>query len=194
MFRVGGMSESQQETITFKKHDPQAFRRMLEFLYTDAVTDLDSCDAGEVLALLMLANEFLIQKLADLCEGAASRVISAQNVTKFLLLSSTGGTSSVLRQACAKFVHDNIGSLIGDYSFRSEVETCPELGLLLFEASVATSGSEYGNSQESYGSSSGRYDSHKRRRVTGELSNSQIEPDRAASNTIAHNNANVGQD
>lgn len=194
MFREGGMAESLQNTIVFKKHDAPTFRRMLEFLYADSVKDLNSCTGDDILMLLVLSNELLLPSLTEMCESAASRVITALNVTKFLLLSST---SSVLRQACARFVHLNVSNLIGDFSFRSQVETCPELGLLLFEASMAANGGDYTNSQESTGS--GRFD-NKRRRVTGnELgnsssnsnNNSQIEADPAASNTIAPQNAHV---
>lgn len=191
MFREGGMAESQQNKIVFQKHDPTTFRRMLEFLYADSVKDIDSCTGNDILLLLMLANELIIPSLTEMCESVATGVITAQNVTKFLLLSSTSGNSSVLRQACARFVHANVTNLIGDFSFRGQVEMCPELGLLLFEASMASG--EFGNSQESSGS--GRYDSHKRRRVTNEHgssnNNSQIESEPGASNTIAQQNAQV---
>jgi hypothetical protein len=153
---------------------------MLEFLYTDTVKDLDKCSGAEVLSLLIVANEFLVQRLSELCESFAAKVINAKNVSKFLLLSSN--QSGVLRAACARFVKVNASELGKDYSFREEVERCPELGLLLFEASL-TPESIPGYSQDN---------AHKRRRVTNEA-NSEIESDNtvAMSNTIAQNNANV---
>lgn len=186
MFRVGGMSESQQETVTYK-HDVDTFRRMLEFLYTDSVKDLDKCTGAEVLSLLVVANEFLVQNLRELCETFAAKVINTQNVSKFLLLSANHN-GSVLRAACARFVQENMPNLALDYSFRQEVERCPELGLLLLEASIPPSSETIpGFSQD------GRFD-HKRRRVTNEA-NAEIESytvgGAAASNTIAQNNANV---
>jgi hypothetical protein len=197
MFRIGGMSESQQETVVYK-HDSDTFRRMLEFLYTDSVKDLDKCTGAEVLSLLVISNEFLVQNLRELCETFAAKVINKQNVSKFLLLSSNHN-GSVLRAACARFVQDNMPDLALDYSFRQEVERCPELGLLLLEAALPTSETIPGYSQDG----NGRYDNaHKRRRVTNEA-NAEIELDNTvggggggghhgmASNTIAQNNANV---
>ena len=63
MFREGGMLESRSsgEPIRIPSTDAATFRRMLEFLYTNTVRDLTHCGASELMALLTLANEYLLQ-------------------------------------------------------------------------------------------------------------------------------------
>lgn len=181
MFRVGGMAESRQNSIRLEHVQPVPFRRLLEFLYTDTVRDIDALSANDVLALLSLSQEFVVQNLRELCERSAAKVISRATISKFLLMTAGSGPS-VLRSACARFVQDNMSALALDNSFRLEVESCPELGLLLFEASlpVAVESPERGRPG---------FESNKRRRVTHEPNNAEIESD--STNTIAQTNANV---
>ncbi len=182
MFRVGGMSESQKKAITYQSADPGAFRRMLEFLYTDSVKDIKSCTAQDLIALLSLSNEYLIPGLTEQCEKCVSAVISTPTISKFLLLSA-GPTSVSLRSVCAKFVQENISTIGTDFAFRQEVETCPELGLLLLEASM---------SQNDSSSSQQGFESNKRRRVTADPGQDlDMDPQPNGSNTIAQTNANV---
>ena len=65
MFRVGGMSESRSGSeaspILIPAADRASFKRMLEFLYTNSVRDLALCSAVEIIALLTLANEYLMK-------------------------------------------------------------------------------------------------------------------------------------
>ena len=65
MFRVGGMSESRSGAEASPIHIPSAdcasFKRMLEFLYTNSVRELPDCSAVEIIALLTLANEYLMK-------------------------------------------------------------------------------------------------------------------------------------
>lgn len=65
MFRVGGMSESRSGSeaspVLIPAADRASFKRMLEFLYTNSVRDLALCSAVEIIALLTLANEYLMK-------------------------------------------------------------------------------------------------------------------------------------
>jgi len=123
------------EGIIRTSHDPRVFRLMLEFIYTNTVLQLEECDGEELIALLVLANEYLLEDLRKLCEKQCAHIISQENIGRLLLLSA-GHNASVLRQACAQFVCDNKALLATDPVFRQDIEANPELGLLLFEASL----------------------------------------------------------
>ena len=72
------MCESIQNTPINITYDPTAFRRMLEFIYTNHVQggnkhstihylyflyilDIESCSGNEVISLLVLSNEYLLK-------------------------------------------------------------------------------------------------------------------------------------
>lgn len=135
MFQEGGMLESQLNTIAIQ-HDSVSFKRMLEYLYTNYVKDIETCNSEDVISLLMMANEYLLEDLRILCEKRASKMIDVDNVSKLFLLSA-GHNASVLREACGVFVEQNKLTLVKNPLFRQEIEYNPELGLLLFESSVA---------------------------------------------------------
>lgn len=178
MFQEGGMSESFQNQIKVS-HNPTSFKRMLEFIYTNCVQDLERCSSEDVISLLILANEYVLDDLRILCEKRASKMITVDNISQLFLLSA-GHNASVLRDACGTFVEENKTALVKDPTFRQEIERNPELGLLLFECSVPkihtvgddpTSGKKRRRGENGIGSED------------DELSNN--------TNTIAQSNANV---
>jgi hypothetical protein len=133
MFRKGGMAESTQSIVEIGGHDKQTFSKMLEHIYTDTVANLESCSPNDVMTLLQMANEFCLDELQRLCEHAASKVLSFDNIGRFMLMSSKFGASE-LRDACKKYVREHGTTLRSDDKFRLEIEEFPQLGLLLFDA------------------------------------------------------------
>lgn len=181
MFREGGMCESIQNTPINITYEPTAFRRMLEFIYTNHVQDIHTCSGNEVISLLVLSNEYLLQELRQLCETNASKLISLENIGRFMLLSQENN-ASVLRRACAGFVDENKIVLAQDAGFRQEIENCPELGLILFELSVPR-GLDNNDSSDS--------PETKRRRITRDNNTNDGDDNNNGSNTIAQSNVNV---
>jgi len=104
MFSFG--SGSTTSRVEIPQHSPSTFGRMLEWVYTDSVQDIGSIASQELIALLTLANEFLMNDLRLLCEKSASRKIDFDSIGKFLLLSSRFNAVE-LREACQLFVQDN---------------------------------------------------------------------------------------
>jgi hypothetical protein len=148
---------------------------MLEFIYTNTVRDLASAPSDEVIALMMLANEYLLDDLRKLCEKAATNIISIENIGRLLLLSA-GHNASSLREACSEFVRENKLLLAQDANFRQDIEMNPELGLLLFESSlpkraVSADGADSPGWVESSSSSVG----NKRRRIADQNSENELD-------------------
>jgi len=141
------MSESVSEAgtaptqIRIHSHSAASFRRMLEFLYSNSIADLAGCGARQVMALLQLANEYMLHPLRALCEHAAADLVSLDSVGGFLLLSSRSSeegdeSSGVLWRSCVQFVCEHREQLSRDRDFRLEVEGCAELGWLLFDMPI----------------------------------------------------------
>lgn len=187
MLRVGGMSESSQSDIRID-HDMLSFKRMLEFIYSDNISDLATCAAQDVVELLLTANQYIMEDLRILCEPYAAKLISMENISRLLLLTANK-ESSVLRDACIQFIQDNKPALWSDILFHKEVESNPELGLLLFQYAV--------NPGASSTSSDDNGGQRKRRRCT-ELPENELDlvPPQLTNNvnntnTIAQSNASV---
>lgn len=179
------MAESSQAEIVMD-HDVPSFRRLLEFIYTNSVRNIVACEASEITKLLILSNEFLLPDLRELCERAACRHISLDNLGKLFLLSSNHN-ASILRNACAMFVQENREQVVNSNAFRLEVEASPELGLLFFESSMPKP-TVVDCSQDCKPDA-------KRRRITDNGADNEIEQGVATinenTNTIQTNNSNV---
>lgn len=130
MFRSGGMIESHSNVIELSSHEPSAFKKMLEYVYSNDVVGLERCNAQEIIDTLSLSHEFLLSDLTRLCENAASKILSVENIGGFMLVCDKYDTAK-LREACHSYVTDNISMLKLEESFRREVAESPELALLL---------------------------------------------------------------
>jgi hypothetical protein len=133
----GGMHENATNVVTVLEHDVGTFRRLLEFLYTNGVRGLDAAEQAatldECVNLLLLANEYCLKPLQQLCEAELSRRLSFENIGRLSLLSAGGFTLAVLTGACRRFLATHIAELRADERFRAEVEESPQLGLFLFD-------------------------------------------------------------
>lgn len=54
--------------------------------FPGAVSDMSKCDTAAIIALLETSNEYLLSDLGDICEAAAARIVSLENIGKFMLL------------------------------------------------------------------------------------------------------------
>lgn len=103
MFRPGGMSESTLDKIEIEKNDKESFRRMMEYIYTAEVLNLEECSSNEIISLLEISNQYLLEDLGNIAEVAACKIVSQDNIGKFMLLCATYNTMQ-LRNVCKRFV------------------------------------------------------------------------------------------
>jgi SpoVK/Ycf46/Vps4 family AAA+-type ATPase len=170
------MSESSQEKVRIPDHDKGSFKRMLEFIYTNNVRDLESSRSPQdIMTLLTMSSEFVLEDLRELCEQAAAHVLSLENIGKFMVLSQRDPNATYLRDMCRKFYVQNRSVLRKDPSFRQEIENSPELGLLILDANI--------DEDEGYVPAS------KRRRVTDLSGEHELVPGQSGgANTIGSGN------
>ena len=50
------------------------------------VSDLSKCDTSAIIFLLETSNEYLLTDLGEKCEQAAAKIVSLENIGKFMLL------------------------------------------------------------------------------------------------------------
>lgn len=184
MLRVGGMSESLQSEISIN-HDALSFRRMLEFIYTNEIGGVDTINAEEMLNMLLTANQYVMEDLRIYMEPFAAKLLATDNIAKFLLLSAEKD-SSVMKEACINFIYDHKQDLAADNSFYQEVESNPELGLLLFKYAVNADGNDFFASEDDPLRKRRRFSSGSD--VTMRVISSQPAN---CTNTIAHSNTSV---
>lgn len=178
MFREDNVMIENREGVIVTPHEPRIFRKLLEFIYTDNVVGLDVCDSDELVELMMTANEFVLDDLRIMCEKFSHRVITVDNIGKLLLLSNQHN-ASVLKRECAKFVKLNSAELAVHPTFRQELESNAELGLILFENTLscedsAATSDMYASDGDMHPSSG----SNKRRRISHDHT-SEVDSDAA---------------
>lgn len=134
MLKPGGMLESEKKEIVIgSAHSSSTFRRMIEFVYTNTVRDLATIDSSDLIALLMLANEYLLEDLRTLCEQTAAYCLDKSNLGTLSTLIAKHNADN-LRRACLKFIQDNNDEFRQDPDIREEIRTNPELALIFFDA------------------------------------------------------------
>lgn len=174
----GGMRESNGKEVFVDDH-PVSFRRMLELLYTNEITELSSFDGSELYDLLCLSDKYQLESLWNVVQKEVAKVLDAENIARFILLTENHKKSS-LRLDCAEYTMSHKKEMTKDFAFRQEVEKYPELGLFLMEASELVDEDGDGDGQK-----------RKRRRVSGNNSKKNEIEDNAGTNTIVPSNANV---
>jgi len=181
MFREDNVMIENREGVIVTPHEPRIFRKLLEFIYTDNVVGLDVCDSDELVELMMTANEYVLDDLRIMCEKFSHRIITIDNIGKLLLLSNQHN-ASVLKSECAKFVKLHSAELAVNPTFRQELESNAELGLILFENTLSSA--DYAVASDLYVSdgdmlpSNGSSGSNKRRRISHDHT-SEVDSDAA---------------
>ena len=133
MFQPQGMLESSQDAIQILDHDPTAFKRTIEFLYTDNIRDISTFSADELINLMAICNEYLMSGLKIICHKAAETIISPTNVGCFAIYSDTINDHE-LKATCLNYLRGNIQSFCNDSKFRQEVSESPSLALMVVDA------------------------------------------------------------
>lgn len=100
----GGLKESRTGgDIEMPGISYTVFLKLLEFIYTDEVAEIDSDVA---VGLLVAAEQFLLGRLKSLCELAIQKSISTSNVIQHLLEAHQHHAED-LKELCLEYIQDN---------------------------------------------------------------------------------------
>ena len=99
MFTVG-MRESEESVISVQDISLATFQKLLEFIYSDQLSDLASAD--QAIDVLVAANKYGLDRLKRLCEKYLVALIDLENVIELLYLSDLHQAVE-LRRMCINF-------------------------------------------------------------------------------------------
>lgn len=105
----GGMKESANGNVKIQISDVPytVFVKIIEYLYTDNVTDIGPDIA---VPLLMAAERYLLGRLKGLCEDAIRKSITCDNVIS-LFMASHRHRAAGLKEICLDFIIDNLDTV-----------------------------------------------------------------------------------
>lgn len=163
----GGMRESESDTeIELSDVTYEVFLKMLEFLFTDTVTDI----SPDVAVPLLIASErYLLDRLKGLCEDAIRKSITSQNVVH-IFMAAHRHRAADLKEICLDFIIEYLPAVKtsqGFYELTQEPDLLLEIimrqpggsaagGLLGAGSAGAGGSSAYESAEDSdYGSASG---------------------------------------
>ncbi|KAF3341697.1 BTB/POZ and MATH domain-containing protein 1-like isoform X1 [Carex littledalei] len=106
----GSMSESKAKCIEIQDMEPQIFKAMLQFIYTDMLLPPsdDHNDQGvdeDILAqyLIVAADRYALDRLKFICEDRLAKKISAENVVTTLVLAAQHNCQQ-LKEICLDYI------------------------------------------------------------------------------------------
>lgn len=106
------MKESKKNEVDILDVDPGVFRRVLEFIYTDKVEDLDSF-ADE---LLEASDKYQLHGLKKMCEASLSKTLSFKNAVRMLILADRHSVE--LKEFTMDFIVAHLGKLLNTEEFK----------------------------------------------------------------------------
>ncbi|OQS05738.1 hypothetical protein THRCLA_02165 [Thraustotheca clavata] len=133
MLRSDSMKESESGIILLRDDSPDMIRRLLEFIYTNRISDLPSLSASQIIELLALAEQYLLRSMKDLCEVTAMELITNEHCTK-LLSAAERYNASYLKENCVKHIVENMQEIVDEEGFRQEIEQHPTLAFIIMKA------------------------------------------------------------
>ncbi|EFA75696.1 hypothetical protein PPL_10749 [Heterostelium album PN500] len=120
----GSMRESTENEIKVNEHSSIVFKKMVEYLYTDTLAEEGGIDM--VLKLIVIADEYLLHSLKNLCE---QKLITEINIGNAPLLFSHSDTYScaLLKKHCLSFILTSIKKLAASEEFDRALFQFPNL-------------------------------------------------------------------
>ncbi|KAJ8976544.1 hypothetical protein NQ317_017952 [Molorchus minor] len=101
--RWGG-AETSEVTVPFPKSTAEA---LLEFLYTDSLSYLNSKDTDHLFRVLILADQLFVTRLKEQCELLLTNLLTLKNAIQLLSFAHVYNAEK-LKRSCMKFIILNI--------------------------------------------------------------------------------------
>ncbi|XP_053596739.1 speckle-type POZ protein B [Microplitis demolitor] len=117
-----GMKENRDGEVAIPDIEPEIFNKMLEFIYTDEINNLDA-DAAY---LLEAADKYQLRKLKSLCEESLSKSCRVDNVIKLMVLADLHNANQLFEYAL-ELITKNIDAIIGTPEYKMLEEFKPLL-------------------------------------------------------------------
>lgn len=137
--RGGSMRESVEGEIVLEEPGADSVRRMLEYIYTNRVKNLEQeANEDHLIELIGLAEQYLLPEFKLLGEVAAVHLINDDTIGR-LLFASEQYHAELLKKKCIDYILVDPTRLTTIPSFREEVQQYPALALTLLDAAASAS-------------------------------------------------------
>ncbi|KAL6659241.1 hypothetical protein ACP70R_003281 [Stipagrostis hirtigluma subsp. patula] len=136
----GPMREERRNNhITIEDMQPDIFRAMLRFIYTDSIfpgtANLSRDENKDLIKhLLVAADRYDVQGLKFICEMILSKSLDVETVAAMFALADQHNCSK-LQEACVEFINslDRLDDVVASKGYRELKSLCPAVLLDLFE-------------------------------------------------------------
>lgn len=134
----GPMMEAGREAIVIKDVQPDVFRALLHFIYTDTLRHLDDLhanDYGEMIRhLLVAADRYAMDRLKLMCQSILCESLEVQTVATTLALADQHHCDK-LKDACIEFITSStvIDAVLATQGYKNLKRTCPSVALEVLE-------------------------------------------------------------
>ncbi|XP_057318997.1 speckle-type POZ protein-like [Microplitis mediator] len=126
------MKEKKENEIEIPDVDPEIFKKLLEFIYTDKVSDLDD-NAEE---LLEVADKYQLQLLKDMCTVSLSQTIDVENAIPIMLFADRNNVQQLIEYA-EKFIIINFQKIKKTKEYEALETSHPSLFLAILKKCAA---------------------------------------------------------
>ena len=128
----GPMSETAADLIQIKDMQPDIFRALLHFIYTDSLPAMDELEGDDhtemIRHLLAAADRYAMDRLKVVCQSILSEKIDVQTVATTLALADQYNCDR-LKDACIEFIasKDEMNALMATPGYTNLKRTCPSV-------------------------------------------------------------------
>ncbi|EAY93352.1 hypothetical protein OsI_15151 [Oryza sativa Indica Group] len=127
----GPMREAGAQVLPIKDMQPDVFKALLHFIYTDSLSIIDDLvgdDRGEMIRhLLMAADRYAMERLKLICESDLCENLNVQTVAATLALADQHHCAS-LRDACIQFMSSSsMDDIVATQGFVDLKTNCPSV-------------------------------------------------------------------
>ncbi|XP_057317987.1 speckle-type POZ protein-like [Microplitis mediator] len=121
------LKENRENEVDIPDMDPDVCEKLLEFIYTDNVTNL-----GEVSDRLHeVADKYQLPALKELCEESCCKNVNVENAVKYLVLLDRHNAGEEFFKYILDFIAINSKNIIETPEFKALEKTNPELSLTI---------------------------------------------------------------
>ncbi|XP_057318272.1 speckle-type POZ protein B-like [Microplitis mediator] len=127
------MKENRDNKVAIPDIEPKIFNKLLEFIYTDEINDLDM----DAVSLLEAADKYQLLTLKSLCEKSVSKSVSIDNAIALMILADLHNANQLVERVL-ELIIKNIKDVIDTPEYKILEESKPLLLSKLFKK-LATS-------------------------------------------------------
>ncbi|KAL6659071.1 hypothetical protein ACP70R_003111 [Stipagrostis hirtigluma subsp. patula] len=126
----GPLREGGTEPITIKDVQPDIFRALLHFIYTDSLPPLDDLEEDHhddvIRLLLVAADRYAMERLKLICQSILCKSLNVQTMATTMALADQHNCD-MLKDACIEFMaHSNsLDALVATQGYKNLKRTCP---------------------------------------------------------------------